>query len=144
MIRTGRWAGRRVLGDEISLAVQCKNGSGTPSAPTAAPTYRVYTEAGTNVVNGSLPPIERYTATGLFGRMLPLNSSFSTGRHYVRYAYAISGTNYVDTECFEVVAGGNVSGQHIAMHYIERPDGQDWILTQTDQASVTLNRGPRL
>lgn len=139
----GVFRGRKLLGSEIRLGVQCRDGNRTPNAPTAAPTYRVYTEAGTNVVNGSLPPTERYTTTGLFEYMLPLNTSFSTGRHYVRYAYAISGTNYVDFDAFEVVAGGNTAGTFTSLFFLDKPDS-DWVVGITDQGTVSLNRGPRI
>lgn len=135
--------GKKNLGTEIRIGVQCRNGSRTPSAPTAAPTYRVYTEAGVNVVNGSLPPTEKASTTGLFEYMLPLNSSFSTGRHYVRYAYAISGTSYADMDAFEVLAGGDATGMYNALFSLDQASGSDWLLGTTDMGKIILNRGPR-
>ena len=134
---------RQFLGHEQRIGVQCRDGNRTPGAPTAAPTFRVYNESGTNIVNGSLPPTERYTTTGLHEYMLPLNSSFSAGRYFVRYAYAISGTNYVDFDAFEVLAGGDAKGSEISVFFLDRPDS-DWIISTVDQGAVTLNRGPRV
>lgn len=136
--------GRKPLGSEIRIGVQCRNGSRTPLAPDAAPTYRVYAEAGGSAVaTGSLPPTERYQTTGLFEHMLPLNSTFAAGRYYVRYAYAISATNYVDVDSFEVLASGDANGMFNSLFFLDRPAGQDWLLGVTDQGVVTLNRGPR-
>ena len=138
------WRGRKILGDEIMLAVQCRNSSKAPSAPTAAPTMKIYTAAGVLVLSRSIPPIEKNTATGLFGIMQPLNSSFSAGRHYARYTYAISGTDYVDLDAFEILAGGNASGQYISLFHLDRPDGVDFVLGQIDQGGVVVNRGPKI
>ena len=137
------YRGRKILGDEIRIGVQCRNGSRTPGAPTAAPTYRVYDETGTLVTSGSLPPTERYAVTGLFEYMLRLISPFTTGRYHVRYAYAISGTNYAALDSFEIQPSGNAGGQILSMLYLDRPDA-DWIVATTDQGTVSLNRGPRL
>lgn len=134
--------GRKRLGEQIRLGVQCAPGNTrTPTAPDAAPTFRIYTEAGVNVVNGSLPPREKFTVTGLFEYMRQLNSLFSTGRHYVRYQYAISSTNYVALDAFEIVTGGDTGGQVISMEFLDTP-ASDWILFQTDSGNTGINRGP--
>ncbi len=136
---------RKQIGEELFLLVQSAPGNTrTPTAPTAAATFRIYTEAGVNVLNGSLPPIERYGVTGLFAFMQRLTSAFSTGRHYIRYQYAISGTNYVKLAAFEALAGGSSSGTVISMAYLDRPDGNDWLVCQTDSGATTINRGPRI
>lgn len=140
----GVFRGRSRLGQEIRIGVQCRNGSRTPSAPTAAPTYRIYSEAGgAAVVTGSLPPTERYVTTGLFEYMQRLTSSFSAGRYYVLYGYAVSGTNYVDFDAFEVVAGGNVNGMFQSLFHLDRPDS-DWIIGVLDSGTVSINRGPHV
>ena len=137
--------GRKQVGEEIHLSVQTRNPSRTPTASTAAPTFRIYSDAGTNVLNGSLPPTERYAVTGLFEFAQRLTSAFSAGRYFVRYQYAISGTNYCPPiDFFEVLAGGSSSGTVISMAYLDRPDGNDWIVTQTDSGATTINRGPHV
>lgn len=135
--------GREKLGADIRIGVQCRDGNRTPQAPTAAPTFRVYTEGGTLVTSGTVPPTERYQTTGLHEFMLPLNALFSTGRQYVRYLYAISGVNYVDVDVFEIVGGGNVAGSFNQLFHLDRPDS-DWIIGVTEQGNVSLNRGPRI
>lgn len=136
--------GRKPLGTEIRIGVQSRNGSRVPVAPDAAPTFRVYSEAGGSaVVTGSLPPTERYQTTGLFEHMLPLNSSFSAGRYYVIYKWAISSTNYADMDAFEVLAGGDANGMFNSLFFLDKPAG-DWILGITDMGTVSLHRGPHV
>jgi hypothetical protein len=136
--------GAYVLGDHVPVSMVCTSTAGVPSAPTAAPTMSIYTDDGTLVLSRSIPPLLRYTQTGLFHYDQPLNSSFSTGRYVVRFDYVVSGSNRAALGCFVVRAGGHTSGQHIAMAYIDRPDQNDWIVTQTDQGSVKIHRGPSL
>ncbi len=136
------YRGRKFLGEEIRIGCQCAAGR-VPGAPTAAPTYRVYTEAGVNVVNGSLPPTERYITTGLFEYMLPLNASFSAGRHFVSYRWTISGTQYAAIDSFQITAGGSTNGMVNSMFFLDRPDG-DWITVQTDSGGTKINRGPHI
>ncbi len=140
----GVYRNRSRLGQEIRIGVQCRNGSRTPSAPDAAPTFRIYPEAaGAAVITGSLPPTERYTATGLFEYMQRLTSAFSAGRYYVRYAYAISAVQYVDFDAFEVTAGGNTAGMFLSLMFLDRPDS-DWIIGQLDMGTISINRGPHV
>jgi len=138
------YRGRKVLGDEIPLGVQCTSTSGVPSAPTAAPVMTIYSDAGTKIVQKSLPPSDKYGATGLFGVNQPLNSSFATGRYWVLYTYAVSGNNRNALDSFEVVGGGSTSGQRIAMAWMDRPDGNDWLISQTNQGSIQMDRGIHL
>lgn len=136
--------GRKILGDEILLGVQCKS-AGTPTAPDAAPTMKIYTEAGAAVLSKAIPPLDRYSATGLFEYMQPLNSSFAAGRYFVRYTYVISGaTKAAPIDSFEIVAGGSADGMYNALFYLDRPDGNDWVLGTTDQGTLTNNRGPHV
>jgi hypothetical protein len=137
------WRGRKKLGDEIFLAVQCRNGSNTPTAPDAAPLMTVYNESGTKIISKAIPPIDRYTATGLFGIMLPLNSVWSAGRYAVYYNYLIAATQFSGSDNFEITAGGDAAGQVISLFYLDRPD-VDWLVYQTDMGNTTINRNPHI
>lgn len=139
------WRGRTIVGAEILLGCSCDHGTGVPTAPDAAPTMRVYNESGTLVVSKQIPPLDRFTATGLFQYMLPITSAFSTGRHIVRYDYLIGAITHVaDLDTFEVVDGGDDDGQFLSLFYLDRPDGQDFILGMTEQGSLTISRGPKV
>lgn len=140
----GVYRNRNPKGVHVQIGVQCRTGSRVPTAPTAAPTFRVYFEDGTLVASGSLPPTERYQTAGLHQYMLFLGTAFSTaGRYYVRYAYAISGTNYVDMDSFEVLANGATGGMVNSIYFLDRPDS-DWIVATTDSGGTPINRGPRI
>ena len=136
--------GRHVLGDEVFLSVQCTSTSGVPTAPDAAPVMTIYDDTGARVLQKSIPPVERYTATGLFGYMQQMNSSFATGRHWVLYTYSVSTNQRNNLDTFEVVTGGNVAGQVISLHYVEQRDSQDWIIGQCDSGTLVYNRGPKI
>ena len=138
------WLGRRVLGDEIFLRVQCMNSSKQPAAPDAAPTVSIYNESGTRILTKSIPPLERYSTTGFFGYMQQLNSLFAVGRYAVYYSYTVSATQGdPGDDNFEVMGGGNTAGQVISMMYLDRPDS-DFILAQLDSGATSINRGPHI
>lgn len=104
---------------------------------------KLYTAAGTLVLTKSLPPVERYIATGLFEVMQPLNSSFAVGRYYARYTWTVSATDFVGVDCFEIVAGGDADGQYTSAFFLMAQSGDaDWILANTDQGTQNLGRGP--
>jgi len=138
--------GRKPLGTEIPLYVQCTSTAGAPTAPDAAPTMKIYAQGGGSpVVSKSLPPLERYTATGLFRYMQMLTSAFSAGLYYVRFDYQTSGTAKSAQGTFEVTAGGDANGMVNSAFFLDRPgSGQDWILFTTDGGQVSLNRGPNV
>lgn len=141
------WRGRKAIGEEIMLGLQCVNSTGVPTAPDAAPTMKIYTSSGAGVLvlSKAIPPREQFTATGLFEYEQPLNSSFSTGRHVVRYTYSISSTAYVgEPDFFEIVAGGSSNGMKDALFCLDRPDQRDWVLTTTDMGTLAANRGPKV
>lgn len=139
------WRCRKALGEEILLSVQCLDSNLAPVAPDSAPTMTVRDNAGTVVRSLAIPPLDRYGTTGMFAYMLPLNSAFATGRHFVQYSYVVSGTTCVeDPDVFEIVGGGDENGMKNAMFCDDRPDQRDFILTSTDMGTLAANRGPKI
>lgn len=138
------WLGRKVLGEEITVGVQCRDSTGVPSNPTDAPTIDVVDDAGTSVVSMTIPPVSLTLAPGMFAYNLPLDDRFSVGRYCVRYSWVISAVNYAILGYFEIVAGGDVDGLVNAMFYLDRPDGRDWIVTTSTMGVQRLHRGPQL
>lgn len=139
------WRGTYILGTQAVLGCQCVNAAGTPTAPDSAPTMKIYTATGTSsVVSKSIPPRDKFNSTGYFEYQQPLNSLFSTGLYYVLYTWTISSTTYTqaDVDVFRIVAGGDNTGSVISMFYLDRPDGNDFILAQLDMGSVVWHRGP--
>lgn len=138
--------GRAPLGREIPLYVQCTSTAGAPTAPDAAPTMKIYAQGGGSpVVSKTIPPLERYTATGLFQYMQMLTSAFSAGLYYVRFDYLVSATAKAAQGTFEVTAGGDANGMVNSLFFLDRPgSGQDWLLATLDSGTVSLNRGPKV
>lgn len=136
--------GKVILGSQLRLTVQC-TAAGVPTAPDSAPTLKVYTDTGTLVRSLTVPPQDQTNATGLFGYLLPLNSSYSTGKHFALWSWVISSTTYTrELDHFEIVAGGHADGMLNAMFYLDRPDGNDWILTTSEQGVQRVHRGPQV
>lgn len=140
------WRGRTIIGAELLLGCSCDPSTGTPASPDSAVMMKVYANDGTLMFNNRIPPLDKFAATGIFAYMLPITSAYSVGRYVVRYSYAISGITYVpdQLDVFEVVDGGDNAGQFLSLFYLDRPDGQDFILGQTEQGSLTISRGPQV
>lgn len=133
-----------MLGDEVDLGCRCLDSANTPGAPTVAVTMIIVDSSGTLVVSKAIPPSKQHSITGRFAYKQPLNSSFSTGTYFVFYNWAISGTDYGAEDEFDILAGGNASGQYISLFHLDRPDGVDFVLGQIDQGGVVINRGPKI
>lgn len=137
------WLGRHKLGDVITLACQCVNGSGTPTVPDDAPYARIYNGAGTLIKTARMPIADSFKVTGYFSRPLHLGAEFSVGRIAVFYSWTISSTGYGDRDEFEIVAGGNPDGQVIAMHSFDRPDS-NFVIYEAASGRLLKGRNPTL
>ena len=134
---------RYILGDLFPLLVHCKNGAETPTVPATAPHADVFSSAGSKVISQRLPVIDKGGITGLFGFPLSLDNKFSAGRYDVVYHYLLSTTPYVETESFEIVAGGHKEGSPLAMHLLRVPNAH-FVLMQNDAGRVIRQRNPRI
>lgn len=137
------WRGRYQLGQECPIGLLVTDASGTPTAPTAAPTAEVFGPTGTLAFHGSLPALDRYGTTGLFQHRLFLGSPFAAGLYRVVYSYVISGTSYGATDTFEVVPGGDQGGTVQSLHWHHRPHGE-FLIQQNSSGSVSRGRNPTL
>jgi hypothetical protein len=135
---------RYQLGDMLPLSIRCKNTSSTPTLPAAAPSARIFEDAGgTLVVDKRLPLHDDPDSVAFFLFPLCLDSRFSTGRYTVLYDYVVGGTHRSFESRFEVVAGGNADGHGISMYYMRQPS-RDFVLVQTDGGLLRRLRNPRL
>jgi hypothetical protein len=92
----------------FGFPIQCVNSSGTPTAPDAAPTWRIYAASGgAAILNGTGPGSDTDSQTGyrfITGVNVTLGNNFAAGQtFYVRAQYAISSVNFVLTGTFAVV-----------------------------------------
>ena len=132
-----------ILGEEVPIRVQCRNGSGVPANPTAAPQAKIYDAAGTLKETKSLYPIDKYGETGWFETKVFLGAGYATGQHWARVTYTATVAKCV-LRTWMVLASGDTGGQYISLFHLDRPDGRDFVLGQTDAGSVTVNRGPKV
>jgi hypothetical protein len=137
------YRGRYRLGEEPLFTVLCVNNSGVPVEPDTAPTLRLYASDGTAVTTKTLPAIDRYARTGLFGLRLYLGADFALGQYLVLYQYSVSATAKGAWDRFEVVGGGHKDGAVLAMAYFHRPNA-DFIVQQLTSGKIQRGRNPRV
>lgn len=135
------YRGRYTLGQVVPLSVQTMNNSGRATLPASAPIADVFSDSGF-VDTFKLPIHDRYAITAYFLHQFRLDSRFSTGRHRVLYRYKIGSDTKLESEEFEIVAGGTVHGQSIALHYFDDPQNRV-VLNQTDGGQLLKLRNPR-
>ena len=85
--------GEYALEDTIGLCCPCVNSSGVPTAPDAAPTWKILNSAGTAIANGTLSSTDSAGLTGVRSgtTTAAAASGFASGGEYdVVFSYAIS------------------------------------------------------
>lgn len=137
------YLGRYILGQVVPLFFWSRNGSGTPTAPADAPLATIYDSSGNTVLSLYMPIADQANTTGFFEHLLSLDSRFSVGYYDCVITASVSGTSKVAVVSFQIVAGGNVDGSGIAMHYFNSPH-RDFLLLQTDTGILRKLRNPRL
>lgn len=87
------WLGSPALEATFALALQCRNSSGTPTAPDAAPTWIILNSAGTTILTGSLGSTDTASKTGLRIGTAALTAAngFASGSDYtIVFSYLIA------------------------------------------------------
>jgi hypothetical protein len=141
--------GNYQLGDHVRLVCECKTSSGVPTEPDSAPTVSVFSPTATIINNKTIPPLDRYNATGVFSYELFLGAStwvpglFAAGKLWVLYNWVIAGVSGADIDCFDILAGGHANGSVIAMHWLEKPHG-NYIVMQLNSGRLIKRRNPSL
>jgi len=131
------------LGRTVILDVQTTNASGTPTVPDDAPTCRIYSAAGALVQSKLMPVVEPEQVTGLFGLPVFLGLEFATGYYLVLLRWAISGTTYAEARSFRIVAGGDVEGAVVDMHWFQRPHA-NYLVHVLESGYVRKGQNPSL
>ena len=137
------FAGRFTLGQRVPLLVRTLNDSGTPTNPTGAPVVVVYDSSGNVAKSFSLPIRDQGQITGLFLYDFNLENSFATGTYDAMINWVVGSTAKARVISFDVVAGGDVDGSGIAMHYFRHP-ARNFVLLQTDDGKLKKLRNPQL
>lgn len=88
-----------------------------------------------------MPIEDRYVTTGLFRATLFLGSKYSSGMYDVVYYYKVSGVTFLETDHFEIVAGGDARGACVSTYFYERPEAQ-YIIQGLESGSIIKGRNP--
>lgn len=135
--------GRYRLGQEVPLGVLCLNSSGVPVFPDACPSLDLYGPGGKKISGRALPVLDRLATTGLFAGSVYLDETYTVGDYTVVYRWDVSGVRGSAMDSFRIVAGGDGSGQVIALFDYERPQA-DHLIQQRTGGSIYKGRNPRV
>lgn len=137
------YRGRFQLGEHIPLAVLCRDSSGSPVAPVAAPRADVYATSGHPVISKLLPSLDGLAVTGLFQLRLFLGAGFSPGAYTVAYRWLDGSHVGLEVDTFEIPPGGDDSGAVISLFPYERPHAY-FLMQERDGGGLYKGRNPRL
>lgn len=134
--------GRYQLGEDVPLALWCRDASGAPSAPNEAPSADIWSSSA-KIRTLYLPAQDRAVVTGFFSYRLFLNSSYAPGLYRVNYRYRIGSFHVLEQDQFEILPGGDPAGAVIAMFDFEKPDAV-FIVQSLDSGRIVRGKNPRL
>jgi hypothetical protein len=132
---------RLQLGDDLPIRVQVRNQNKQPVLPDAAPSLRVYDEAGTLAVATRLPPFG--SALGMFGSDIPLDASFAEGAYSWRATWTVGNIAGVASGQFRIVPGGDPAGPVLAQDFIDKR-GATHLLQQLAGDEYAFGTNPSL
>lgn len=134
--------GRFQLGQDLVAYVLCTDAADRPAAPDAFPRVAVYSASGHHVLDVPMPIVERGIVTGLFTVRIFLDGSFSTGNYQMVFRWKVGSHHGGEVQFFEILPGGDISGQVIALYDYPRPSADHLIQQRTD-GSIRKGRNPR-
>ncbi len=134
--------GRYQLGQEVVAYLRCTDADDRPVAPSAFPRVAVYAASGHPVRDVAVPIVERGIVTGLFAVRLFLDGSFSSGAYQMVFRWAAGSHHGSEVRTFEVLPGGDASGQVIALFDYPRPSASHLVQQRSD-GSIRKGRNPR-
>jgi hypothetical protein len=137
------YIGSYQLGDMVALTTQVVNNNGTPVLPDRAPVAIVTSAAGSQITSKRMPVLDSLNSTALFQYRLSLDARFSVGLHSVQYVSAVGGTFVLESDTFEIMAGGNKAGRGLAMTFF-RPPTNEYIVLQTDAGFMKRYKNPSI
>ena len=135
------YRGRYQLGQEVVLGLVTLESTSLPDVPDYPVHVRIWS-GGTKVLGKFIPIHDRYGTTAFFQYRQFIGAQFSAGTYHVNYHYVGSdGHGGIETDHFEVVAGGHADGTIIAMNYYNRPHA-DFVVTHLDSGKIQQRRNP--
>lgn len=136
--------GRFRLGDFVQFAFVATNASGTPVAPTAAPTLKTWlgSDVSTTVDSIAMPVHVPNQQTGMFLYDLRLDGDYAAGAYVAACQWATGGSTFSETFSFRVVPGGDADGNVIGAIRLNQPEAQK-VVYQGDGGKLEYVRNPR-
>ena len=134
------YLGRYIQGQVVPILVQTRNLAGTAILPDNPPYIDFHGDAG-KIEQVQMPIQDRYVVTGLFVYPLFLDGTYPAGRYRATHFYKTSDYNGLDTDVFEVAAGGDADESIITQAYWQRPEAT-YIVQQTEADNILLRRNP--
>ena len=134
------YLGRYFQGQVVPILVRTIDGSGTPSLSDNPPFIDLRRD-GALIRQVQAPILDRYVSTGTFVYPLRLDASFTAGRYTATHFYRAGAYYGLDSDVFEIVAGGDSDGSIITQFYWKRPEAI-YLVQQTEAENILLRRNP--
>lgn len=136
------YLGRRQNGQELAIVFLTKTTAGVPVAPDAAPLMSVYDGSGATIENGVKVPSRDYPRfSGRFDARIQLDERYSTGQYTAVVTWLASGVSKAAIFRFEVIPGGDGSGQITSMINHPRPNA-NFIVNARSSGRIYKGRNP--
>ena len=139
------WAGRKRLGEFLTLGVSCVSPSNHRLAvtPDAAPQITILQPGGAVAVAARPMPAWGNGKVGQFGFGEFLGSAYAVGNYLALITYAVSGTHMVATRLFSVIEGGNAAGAYTSLAWYDRPEAQ-YLVGNLENGTLQYNSQPNI
>jgi hypothetical protein len=135
------YLGRFQQGDTVTLSATTLNGSGAPVTPDTTPTAAIYRAGSTPTLIETVNLPAKNAARTVFQLRHRLGGTYNAERHFAIYRWVIATAPYKDLALFDVLSGGDQSGNVISMFHVELPTG-DHILYQNEVGNLLDGRTP--
>lgn len=138
------YLGRFMQGQIIPLGVLVLDASKKPAVPDEAPHALVMLND--SVLGDFRLAIEnKFRVTGLFALPLHVDSRFPQGHYNCQITWGIGGARRGELVTWDVIAGGDTTGQGISLyHYTPPTSGSNYLLLQTDAGNIYKKANPRI
>lgn len=138
------YLGRFYLGQEVTYHVHTVSAVGLPVAPDAAPLAAVYEADGDSPERGLKVPSRDFPlTTGLFEGRLQLDEKYAVGQYTILVTWLASGAKRARMYRFEIMPGGDGSGQITSMINFIRPNA-NFIINARSSGRIYKGRNPRV
>lgn len=137
------YLGRKQLGDEFLVLLQCKTGASVPTAPDACPYLDFWLNGTTLAATVRMAPTEKGKIVGAFHYGVFLDETFSEGYWQAVMRYTLSSVPYQQVDTFRIIPGGHADGPIVAIKEY-RKAGANFIVRVTKGGKIKFGRNPQV